>query len=154
MWKNCCHFAKLQVLRNSAGTDWSCIHYCKTAKSWRDYLKVISKKKKVTLLWPCTRHIQAAGTMCCCHRVLDHWRTTGYWGSCGSAGLPCYMRWPEDFPYPAQSCRKKEVVRTLPQMVKTIWKFPWCNQAVDTAQEYKRKQGIIAFLKMDLCCVT
>lgn len=109
MWKNCCHFAKLQVLRNSAGTDWSCIHYWKTAYSWRDYSEAVSKE--VTLLWSRTRRIQAAATRCCCRRVLDHWTTTGCWGSCGSAGLPCYMRWPGGSPYPASSCRNKRYIR-------------------------------------------
>lgn len=105
MWKNCCHFAKLQVLRSSAGTDCSCIHYCKTTYSWRDYLEAISKE--VTLLWSRTHHIRAAGTKCRCRRVLDHWKRTGYWGSCDSAGRPCYMRWPGGSPYPALSCRNR-----------------------------------------------
>lgn len=58
------------------------------------YEAVLKKKehKKGTVLWTHTHRIQAAGTRCYCNRALDHWRRTGYWGSCGSAGLPCYMR--------------------------------------------------------------
>lgn len=47
----------------------------KTAYSWRDFEAI---SKEVTLLCSRTHHIQAAGTRCCYHRVLDHWRRTGY----------------------------------------------------------------------------
>lgn len=37
--KNCRHFAKLQVPRNSSGTDCGCICYSKTMYSWIEHFE-------------------------------------------------------------------------------------------------------------------
>lgn len=57
--------------------------------------------KKKHKLWSRTRRIQAAATSRRCRTALDRWTTTGYWGSCGSAGPPYYTRSPGGSPYPA-----------------------------------------------------
>lgn len=101
MRKNSCHFAKLQgIVLRLIGVVF-----------------ITPNPHIPEATPPCSRthRIQAAGTRCCSHRVLDHWRRTGYWGSCDSAGPPYYTRWPGGSPYPALSCGNRKRRKRLCQ---------------------------------------
>lgn len=107
MGKNCRHLAKLRGGGESL-EHWLELHSLLEKRIFPEALLTKKRNRSQKIgplpLWFRTRRIQAAATSRCCRMALGRWMTTGYWGSCGSAGPPYCTTWPGGSPNPASSC--------------------------------------------------